>query len=151
MIRAISGIFGITLLLLASTGLAHDSAAPISEGTYITEGASPYLDGSFALEKWATGFNMTSTLLKDGREYATKVFLEPVGPNRYRGSGYITVRYENGTGCRHRFGAIVYVDDDGLYLRENTPKYIPYNPNGACTAAGPYEWFNHEAPYNLVQ
>ena len=50
-------------------------------------------------------------------------------------------------GCQHRMGIRVFLVDGKLFLRENTPRNIPYNPYGPCTAAGPYVWFDHPEAY----
>lgn len=125
----------------------------LSEGTYVTPGASHYLNQQVSFEAWGNGaYDMHATLVDGEHLYETDATLNFVRPGEYSGSGMITVRYSEHRGCRHRFGVRVFVEDDGrIFLRENTPQYIPFNPSGPCTAAGPYVWFNHPEAYSRVE
>lgn len=135
--------FAISSLALADADVVHRS----QPSTYITSGPSHYLNNTIRLDRWAEGLTMTAQLVKGDKVYDVEAFLQPESSNKFSGSGKIYVRYGGGYGCIHRFGVIVYAYEDRVYLRENTPRYIPYNPQGPCTAAGPYEWFNHPEPY----
>jgi len=131
---------------------ASAQADTIREGTYTTEGESHYENGEITfkydgLDTWI----MTARLMNDGRVYDTKSYLTPTRGGNYDGSGIITVQYGDNRGCKHRFGLSVKIEGNHIYLRENTPHYIPYNPNGACTAAGPYVWFSHDHPYIMPE
>ena len=138
-----------TLLFgLASLGFSgFGNAQPILEGTYQTEGWSHYDDSKFTITSWGPHYILSADLARDGRLYEVELRLTENEGNRYEGSGHIIVRYSETTGCLHRFAGIVYVYENRIYLRENTPRHIPYNPNGACSAAGPYIWFDHPEPY----
>ena len=141
--------FLMTVCIFA-TLVSATSFASVVGGVYVTTGESHYQNGEITVTPWGTdSFTMTAKLVDGERLYETEAFLEPQGNGRYQGSGVITVRYSDNTGCRHRFGIIADIDGESIWLRENTPQNIPYDPNGPCTAAGPYIWFNHEAPYVL--
>ena len=130
----------VMLLFFATPALSGDWQM------YQTEGESHYQEGSFELKSWGPGFLMRAVLEKGDRTFPVEAYLEPED-DAYRGSGYIISAFDTGKVCEHRFGVKIYFTDDGLFLRENTPEYIPDYPYGACTAAGPYEWFNHPDAY----
>jgi hypothetical protein len=94
---------------------------------------------------------MNGVLVRGEHLYEVEAFLDMRDSQTLRGSGMITVRYNNNRGCRHRFGVRVQVVDGQLWLYENTPQGIPYEPNSPCRAAGPYEWFHHPETYVLQQ
>jgi hypothetical protein len=137
------GIISLLFVILPATQIFADET-----GEYVTAGRSQYKDGKFSLSPWGDGYNMDTILVRDGREYEVKAFLRPAGDHLYEGSGFVYVRFDQSHGCRHRFATKIYVTDAGLYLRDNMPRQIPYDPYGACQAAGLYVWTNHEAPYN---
>lgn len=142
-------ILTLMCLMMIPSITANASSIEVSAGTYLTDGDSHYKNQEFTLTSWGDGFTMGAVLVKEGHEYPVEAFLRPTGNNEYSGSGLIVVNYDNGKVCKHRFGTRFFVTDDGLFLRENTPAYIPFNPRGACTGAGPYTWFNHPEVYTL--
>ncbi len=115
--------------------------------TFKTTGHSRYLNSEIRISRWADALLMKSILVDRGREFEVEATLEPQTENSYRGAGRITVRYENNRGCTHRFGAEIRISNGEIYLRENTPAAIPFDPNSPCVAAGPYEWYNYPEPY----
>ncbi len=137
--------------VMAFASAAQGAAEMVIPGTYVTEGRSHYESGAVNLREHGYGYVMTANLVRGDHRFATEAYLEPVGAHTLRGNGFITVRYSETSGCRHRFGVRIEVKDGELWLYENTPRYIPYNPNGACTAAGPYEWFYHPESYKLQE
>lgn len=137
-----------TLLAFAFVALSLSSKAFAAEPViYKTEGASHYENGQVSLREHGNSIVMKSNLVDQGRIYAVEATLDPQGGNQYRGAGRIFVRYDDGTGCIHKFGIAITFKGNEAFLRENTPATIPYDPNGPCIPAGPYEWFNHPEPY----
>jgi hypothetical protein len=137
-------IFGISLFALAVSSGQLLAADPV---IFKTSGDSHYENGEIAVHRHGDALVMRARLVDRGRIHDVEATLDPQGAGHYRGSGKIKVRYEDGTGCLHRFGAAMTVQDDAIFLRENTPATIPWDPNGPCVPAGPYEWFNHPEPY----
>lgn len=112
--------------------------------TYKTQGYSRYRDNEIQVSPWADSLMMRGTLMQGDRRFDVEATLEPQGNQRYRGSGRIAVRFENNRACYHRFGLEMRVHDGEIYLRENTPRFIPFD---SCDAAGPYEWYQYPEPY----
>ena len=133
-------LIGLSLFLSAM-------ASAIPTGVYRTKGWSHYQNGEVTIAPWGHKFVMTAMLQQGNRLHAVKASLQPLGSGQYQGNGLITVNYGNHTGCQHRMGIRVFLVDGKLFLRENTPRNIPYNPYGPCTAAGPYVWFDHPEAY----
>jgi len=119
----------------------------IPAGTYRTSGWSHYQDGKVTITPWADRHVLKAMLNSGNRFHEVKVNLIPLGNNEYRGEGIITVRYGKNKGCQHRFGSRVWLTEGKVFIRENTPKYVPYNPYGPCLPAGPYVWFDHPEAY----
>jgi hypothetical protein len=136
--------------LLALSSTAQAQPTEVAVGKYKTSGMSPYKDGTIDIVAWADRYKYEGKLVRNGREYEVKLTVAHIQGNQFGGNGTITVRYPNGTGCVHKMGARLWAYPDKVFLRENTPRYIPYNPNGPCTAAGPYVWHDHPEAYQLV-
>ncbi len=137
-------------LFLSAMGLSGEleSYGPQDlTGLYRTTGWSHYQNGEFKLAAWGYHQVMTAQLKKGEHLHDVKIRFQRVAENEYRGNGTITVRYGNNLGCQHRVGARMWVKEGQLFLRENTPQGIPFNPYGPCTAAGPYVWFDHPNAY----
>ncbi len=135
-------------ILLAFMAFSLSSAGFAAETVvYKTQGASHYENGQVSLREHADSIVMKANLIDQGRSYAVEATLDPQGGDHFRGAGRIIVRYDDGTGCIHRFGVAITFKGNQAFLRENTPATIPYDPNGPCIPAGPYEWFNHPEPY----
>jgi hypothetical protein len=139
-----------TLLLaifISSQAFADSHSKILDSQIFQTDGASHYANGQISLSPWANSLMFKATLEDQGRSYRVEATLDPIGENQYRGSGKIYVMYDENYGCAHRFGIKIFVQDGQVYLRENTPRHLPYNPGEPCQVAGPYEWYNHPLPY----
>jgi hypothetical protein len=121
--------------------------AAIEEGTYRTAGPTRFVEGKLHFKRWGNKFKLTALLEQGKHAFPVEAFVRGHGGVE---SGTITVKYGNGTGCRHRFGLKITQDDDQLWIEENIPARLPYNPHGACLAAGPYQWKHHEEAYVRV-
>lgn len=146
-------LFRRTLMVLVMSAISGSAFAVDSlfpGGIYVTEGDSHYKNSEMTFSVWGDGYTMNAILMRDGREYEVEAFLRPTARNQYSGSGIITVRYSPTSSCGHKFGIKVIKTEHGLFVRENTPRNIPYNPNHSCAAAGPNIWFNHPSPYLLA-
>lgn len=136
------------LVALAFVVLTLSSKVFAAEAViYKTEGTSHYENGQVSLREHGNSILMKAKLVDQGRIFPVEATLDPQGGNQYRGAGRIFVRYDDGTGCIHKFGVSITFKGSEAFLRENTPSTIPYDPNGPCIPAGPYEWFNHPEPY----
>lgn len=147
--KSILKILTLIGLAMIPSFAAQASPLQVADGTYLTTGESHYKNQEFTLQSWGDGYMMSAVLLKDGREFPVEAFLRPTSGNAYSGSGQIISAFDTGKVCKHRFGTKFFVTEAGLSLRENTPGSIPDYPYGACTAAGPYSWFNHPEAYTL--
>lgn len=134
-------------IFLALSAVFFSQAVLAESSIFKTTGESHYENGEITVAQHGNALIMHAMLLDRGRMHAVEATLDPVGTGQYRGYGKITVRYGDGTWCRHRFGVAMTIKDHMIFLRENTPPSIPWNPAGPCIPAGPYEWFNHPEPY----
>lgn len=121
----------------------------MEEGTYTGEAGSPYAEDSFTITRVGEEYTFRSVLERDGRSYRVVARYTQKQGHRFEGSGKIYVAHGDGYGCIHRFGGTIHAYDKEVVLRENTPRFIPFNPRSPCQAAGGYEWHTHPFPYKL--
>ncbi len=133
--------------LLLSLTMMSSVAKAAEWFTFKTSGFSRYENGEIQLSQWANALLMKGVLIHGGMAYNVEASLEPQSQSTYRGSGRITVQYDNGRVCYHRFGIEMRMHNGGVYIRENTPQGIPYEPDYPCRAAGPYQWYLYPEPY----
>lgn len=142
-------LVGLLAILSTSAFAGFEAVEAIVEGDYVTKGKSPFKDSSLHIQRWAEEYVLTAERTQGELTFQMEARFQHSQKNEFEGFGEVTVVYPNGKGCRHKMAAKLYAYSDKVFYKENTPETMPYNPNGPCTAAGPYIWAAHPNAYEL--